>query len=157
MNEDDDKPTRSDVEAVAYRLLSRRGHACTELKRKLDRRDFPKALIDEVVDECVQAGYVDDERFAREQAAILVRKCWGPLQIRNKLRARGVCDVVIDDALAELDEGTDWQETALDRLCSRFGRPETLDDNAQQKAFRHLRYRGYPGSLIRRLLFDHQG
>ncbi len=151
---DDEQPTVADVEKVAYRLLARRDHAHGELVRKLRRRDFPDELIEQVVDDCVDSGYVDDRRFAREQGRMLVRKCWGPHQIRKKLRARGVDDTIIDDAIEQLGEKFDFKAQAKQRLESKFGDPAGLDDRDQQRAYRHLIHRGYPADLIRRLLFD---
>lgn len=150
----DDEPTYADVEKTAYRLLARRGHARGELEKKLRRRDYPDELIREVVDDCVQAGYVDDEQFALRQGEMLARKSWGPHQIRNKLRGRGVDDTVIDAALTELSDQFDWSDTARTRLESKFGSPDELDDRTRQKAYRHLMHRGFSSSMIRRLLFD---
>lgn len=150
----DEEPTRGDVEAAAARFLARRDHARVELAQKLERHDFPDELVEEVLDSLEEFGYLDDERFALVQGGILARKCWGPRQIAQKLRSRGVDDSIIDEALAEIGREEDWRERALQRMISRFGHPRELNESERQKAFRHLTYRGYSGNLIRRLLFD---
>ena len=147
-------PTHSDVESAAYTYLARRDHSRAELQKKLIGKDFPPALIDEVLDTLEEAGYVDDGNFARHQGSILARKCWGPLQIRAKLRARGLASDLIDEALAEIASEEDFSSHALHRLTSRFGDTSTLDQKTRQKAYRHLVHRGYSPQLIRRLLFD---
>ena len=150
----DEQPTRADVEGSAARFLSRRDHGRGELRDKLRKRDYPDELIDDVLDDFEEWGYLDDEKFAREQGAILARKCWGPRQILHKLRARGVDETIVDQALAEIGEEEDWEERARERLHSRFGRADELDDKDQKRAYRHLTYRGYYPALVRRLLFD---
>ena len=151
---DDPQATREEVQRVAYRLLSRRDHARTELVRKLRDRKLPRELIEQVVDDLQQAGYVDDRQFALDQGAILARKQWGPNRIRQKLRDRGIADALVDQTLQQLAGQFDFPEMAFERLESKFGPPDQLDDRARQKAFRHLRHRGYAPGLIRRLLFD---
>lgn len=148
------EPTRNDVEAAAYTYLARRDHGRGELKTKLLRKDFPPALVEDVLDTLEEAGYVDDRKFACHQGSILARKSWGPLQIGAKLRARGVSSEVIDEALAEISAQEDFSSHARHRLQTRFGEASSLDDKTRQKAFRHLIYRGYPSNLVRRLLFD---
>ncbi len=145
---------RDEVEARAYRLISMREHGREELARKLRQRDFEPGAIEEVIQELERLGYIDDQRFAREQSAILVRKCWGPRQIRGKLRKRGVDAEAIEAAMEALDEEVNWFDVARERLESRFGEAKDLDQATMEKAFRHLRYRGFRPHRIRRLLFD---
>jgi len=152
---DDEEITKGDVERSAFRFLARRDHARGELDRKLRKRDFPEELIDEVLDDCIEAGYVDDEQFALDQGQMLARKSWGPKQIRKKLLSRDVDDTIIDGALESIGNDVDWQQQARQRLHRRFGEAAELDDDERQRAFRHLAYRGYAPALIRRLLFDY--
>ena len=155
MTDQADESTKADVEAVAYRLLARRDHARRELADKLRRRHFDTALIEEVLDECAASGYLDDRRFSLHQGGILARKCWGPLQIRQKLRLRGVAADIIDDTLETLRDDFDWEHQARDRLHCRFDTADKLDTDDRARAYRHLTYRGYPSALVRRILFDH--
>lgn len=150
----EDKPDRAAVQATAYRLLARRDHARQELARKLRQRKLPEELIQDVLDECDRAGYLDDQRFAALQGRILARKGWGPRRIDQKLRERGVDASVISQTLDEISAEVDFQALATERLLSRFGPPERLDDAQRQRAFRHLLHRGYFSALIRHLLFE---
>ncbi len=152
---DDDAPTLADAEAAAVRLLARRAHAEGELRRKLAQRDFDDALIDQACERMHEYGYLDDEQFAADQAAILRRKGWGPRQIAHKLGQRGVDSTIVDDTIAALGGRQDWIEACRQRLESKFRCPaDELDDAATQKAFRHLKYRGFHDSTIRCVLFD---
>lgn len=152
---EEDPPKLSDVEATALRILAGRPHAQGELERKLRKRDYPDDLIDEVCRRMLEFGYLDDEQFAEDQAAILKRKGWGPVQISYKLSKVGLEEVVVDEALAKLGNSQDWHQACRDRIRSKYRcEPDELDFDGRKKAFRHLKYRGFHGSTIRRVLFD---
>ncbi|RVU45743.1 regulatory protein RecX [Lujinxingia sediminis] len=146
--------TRDDVEAAAYRFLARRDHACGELRQKLGRYDFEPELVEEVLSELVERGYLDDARFAETQGQALARKGWGPSQIAHRLRQRGVDTVHIDAVLDLVESEESFRARASAYLFGKFGAPETLDERTQRRAFRHMLYRGYAPGVVRRLLFD---
>jgi regulatory protein len=147
----DDEPTITDVEASAMRFLARRGHSTGELRKKLQRREFPDDLIEQVLCDFTERGWLDDQEFAEHQAQILVRKEWGPNKIRAKLRKHGVPETIAEDVVAALD--VVWVEIALSRVRSKYG--ELEDDRDRQRAFRHLTYRGFSGRTARAVVFDH--
>lgn len=152
---DKDAPKLADVEACAMRLLSRRGHAEGELRQKLRKRKFPADLIDQACERMYEYGYLDDEAFASHQSAILMRKGWGPRQITHRLYKRGVDEEIIDQAIVELGDRKAWIDACRDRLRSKYRcEPEELDYEAREKAFRHLKWRGFRASVIRQVLFD---
>ncbi|MFW5968677.1 MAG: regulatory protein RecX, partial [Persicimonas sp.] len=147
MTDEDDSPTLADVEAKAMRLLSRRAHAEGELRRKLRKKDFPDELIDEACAKMREYGYLDDAAFAEDQAAMLARKGWGPRQIEHKLGKRGVDEAIIDEALRAVGDRDTWLENCRARLRTKYRcEPDDLDRDAQEKAFRHLKYRGFHAS-----------
>lgn len=143
-----------DVEAKALSLLSRRDHGTEELRRKLRERYYPQEHIDTVIERFTELNYLDDARIIGRMARALARKGWGPMQLRAKLSERGFSGGDIDGALEELDEDVDWQEHALDRFYHKFSKdPGELDRDEQQKAWRYLSYRGFPGSVVREVLY----
>lgn len=139
------------MEASATRFLARRGHSTGELRKKLRKRDFPDPLIEQVLDDFVERGWLDDEEFATHQAELLARKQWGPFKIRAKLTHHGVPDRIAEDAVAALD--VDWLEVALQRVRGKYG--ELEDDRDRQRAYRHLTYRGFSSRTARAVVFDH--
>ncbi len=60
---------RQEVFDKAMALLGRRLHARAELKRKLMRLEYGEAVIDGVLDDLTQLGYLDDARFATVKAS----------------------------------------------------------------------------------------
>lgn len=154
-SDDENAPTLADAEAAAMRLLARRGHAEGELRDKLAKRDFGAELIDQVCRRMREFGYLDDAQFATDQAAILMRKGWGPRQIAYKLGRRGVDSALIDDTIAALGERDDWLQACRERVEYKYRcAADELDFDARKKAYRHLKYRGFHDSTIRQVLFD---
>lgn len=140
---------------AAERLLAQRGHARAELERKLDQRGVPFEPMRAVCDALEEEGILDDESFARHQAEIMRDKQWGPIQIRHKLGERGVDKEVVDRVVGEVGGREVWLKHCWERADRKYsGDPGELDEKEKQKAFRHLKHRGYEPSLIRRIIFD---
>jgi SOS response regulatory protein OraA/RecX len=121
------KKTSSDGLAIAGRLLGMRDHTEGELLRKL-------------------------------MASSLVRQGWGPSQVRYRLKEKHLSEVHIDEAMNQWEGEEVWEEAARDRITSKFRKePAEFTKEEREKAFRHLQYRGYSGSVARAVLFarDH--
>jgi regulatory protein len=152
---DEEEWDEAKTREAAERLLAQRGHARAELERKLDQRGVPLEPMRSVCDTLEEEGTLDDERFARHQAEVLRDKQWGPIQIRHKLGKRGVDDEVIDRVLDEVGGREVWLRHCWERADQKYsGDPGELGEKEKQKAFRHLKHRGYQPSLIRRIIFD---
>lgn len=156
MESEDSKDLGVDeVREMADRILAGRSHSESELCRKLLDRDVPRRLAEEVCGRLVDEGVLDDTAFAIHQARILRDQCWGPRQIRRKLRKHGVDDDVCDAALSEVGTQTRWLRRAYERFESKFGSTaEAMSHREKQKAFRHLKHRGYEGWTARRIVLD---
>jgi regulatory protein len=114
---------------AGVRLLARRAHSRAELRRKLGRRGYDEAEIDEVVRRLAQAGYLDDAAFA---AGHVRRRSEsrGPLALAAELAARGVDRRLSDDALRGFDRQA--QLAAATRLAAR------LAGHGRQAGYREL-------------------
>lgn len=156
-NSKDDEPSEAQVEAAALRLLGFRDHSSGELRDKLRDREHDEGLIENVITRLIDQGWLDDKRFAEHQTEILIRKGWGPRRIEQKLRKHGVPRDLSKEAVSEAADTRGWLETCRERLLSRFDEPQQLDRDTKQKAFRHLKHRGFAPSIIRRVLFDGAG
>jgi regulatory protein len=86
----------------AYRYLNRRERTVHEVRQHLSGLDLEARAVDVAVAELIEAGYLDDERYAR----LFVQdkrelEEWGSVRIRRALEARGVKRDVVDAALTE--------------------------------------------------------
>jgi len=134
----------------ALELLSRRGHFRRELKYKLAKRGYDEEEVESTLSRLEERNFVDDRALAREYAnSRLRRRPMGRPLLASELRARGVDDEGIQEALAEL---TAEREGELARLAAekwrrgRRGTPEALG--------RHLASRGFSPGLIYPLIKD---
>lgn len=125
------------------RLCSRAEYCSGDIFRKaLKDLEGDSEAASRVVAALVADRYVDDARYAaaftREKALL---QGWGPVKIRFQLRAKGVPDAVIDDALSSIE-----QEDSDDRLCRLMAaKAKSLagDPQIRQKLLRFALGRGY--------------
>ncbi len=133
--------------ACALRLLVRREHSERELALKLARRDHNAVVVDAVLAQLVDDGYLSNARFAEMFVRSRHERGAGPQRIRAELRQRGVDDRLIEEAFRELD--ADWFEAARRQRDKRFG--GSLPPDAQERArqMRFLQQRGFSGEQAR--------
>jgi len=154
-----DQPHRSDVRDevdvardAAIRLLARREHSTDELRRKLKRRGYGPATIEQVVTTLRSSESVSDARFAESFVRVRSERGQGPLRIRAELRERGVTDLLVDEVLTTTSEF--WLERANRVRAKRFGEAAPASRGEWNRQARFLAQRGFPSDLIYRALGD---
>ncbi|HZP89315.1 MAG TPA: recombination regulator RecX [Burkholderiales bacterium] len=138
----------TNLRAAALRLLGRREHSRSELRRKLSGEDVDPAELEQLLDELEQRGWLSETRLA-EQMANAARGRYGPRRILERLRAKGVNA----DAVAPVIGAMKAQEMEDARAvwAKRFGKhPASLQERAKQARF--LAGRGFSADVIQRLL-----
>lgn len=136
---------------AALRLLSIRQRSVREMGAKLREKGFGADEIEATARSLIQAGYLDDERFARSLAESRARhKSWGPARIARDLASRGVDEQTIKRVLAE-GAPEDEVAAAAYRRWLRINGPND-GPKAREKAFRHLRARGFSTAAIMKAL-----
>lgn len=136
--------------SAALRLLARREHSRLELSLKLRQRRVPEDIIEAVLDDYEQEGWLDDSRFADVYARQRMDLGYGPLRILGELQQRGVhTSPECLDAMTE----EDWCQQAIRLREKRFGL-EDLSENWDEKVRqgRFLNRRGYAASHVERAL-----
>ncbi|MFN2195300.1 MAG: RecX family transcriptional regulator [Anaerolineales bacterium] len=96
----------------AIKYLSYRPRSSEEVRRNLQKHDYPEALIEATVDRLQQNGLLDDRKFARlwieNRSEFRPR---GRRALEYELRKRGVPDAIIQQTLDQ--ELTDEEQLAL--------------------------------------------
>ncbi len=121
-----------------------------EVVQKLRQMRMIPQAIDAIVVHLIDAGFLNEERYARAFAGGKFRqKHWGRQRIKRELKARGIGSYLIRQALSEIPEAA-YLET-LDRLVEKKkqeweGNPPEV---VAQKLYRYLAYRGWENELIR--------
>jgi regulatory protein len=112
---------------AALRILGYRFNSELELRRKLQRKKFDKAIVDATIARLREEKWLDDERFAGAFARTRSRKRIGAKRIVLELRAAGVEDDVVEQAVREnidpekereqvralIERRSDWERNKL--------------------------------------------
>ncbi len=133
-----------------------------KIREYLCNNGYDRDLIEEVISQLIEDGYVDDARVARK---ILRQrsgsKAEGRAKFSLRLEASGIPHDVIDEVLSE-DEFSD-EKTIMEVIHDRFPVESFSSDPSQSqrelaKAIRYLESRGYSASLalasFRKLIHD---
>ena len=131
-------------------MLARREHSATEIRHKLQQRDFSPDEIADALVELQQGGWQSDERFAEAYIRARRLKGFGPLRIAMELGERGVDDSIVSRCLHSDDDI--WMETLRDEYQKKY--KGKGPDNYQEKAkhMRFLQYRGFPPEKIHKIV-----
>jgi regulatory protein len=141
-----------DIKETCLRLLARRDHSRKELLNKLTGKGFDREDVSAVIDELVQQGWQDDQRYARNYARYRMQKGYGPVRIEYELRQNGVDEIDLDAVLQESDNS--WMDLLEQVYNKKYNHKKNLDRNEWAKRSRFLLHRGFTGEMISALL-DH--
>jgi len=152
------RPRTIDSEPALYeaaiKILMRRAHSVSEMKKALIRRTADEGLIKKVISRLKQNGYIDDARYAKQFARqrTELRK-QGKFRVARELRARGVPDHHIEAALEEAAKETDEAAVIRQRIERKLKLFKgEVDDRKIASLYRSLLRLGFPSDLIRREL-----
>jgi len=159
-NKDTDENIVRDIRNSAIRFLSRRSYTEAELRKRLQRKNFPDDLIEQCLGQLREADLIDDEKFAKEYVAYArKRKPMGSFRLRHELKKRGVDESIIDQVVGRI---TPEQEEEVARFALRRRGELSSEgcfkpENARQlrRLFSYLARRGFSKRTARRVLdFD---
>ena len=152
------KPRMVETEAGLYeaaiKMLLRRAHSVSEMKKALARRCEVEKMVKSVVERLKRENLIDDARFARQFTRHrAVSRKQGEFRIARELRARGVPDQHIEAALKDTAEESDPAAVVRQRIERklRMYRGE-IDEKKMASLYRSLVGAGFPTELIRREL-----
>jgi regulatory protein len=139
---------------LAWAALNRRERTEAELRWLLAGKRVEPAVIDEVVGELVELGYLDDAAYARRFAEDRRRlDAWGAERIERRLLAAGVAP---EHIAAALGDGAGELEAALALLRRRVPQPpSTLRE--RERALGMLLRKGYEAELAYDAVRRHAG
>ena len=140
----------SEIKHSALRLLGVRSRSRPELASALVRKRFRPQLIDEVLAKLENLGLIDDQAFARELTASLVRRQgYGRRGLEYRLRGSGVSEEVVRGVVDETLRGVDEVRRAVEALSRRLPRWEALPpEKRRAKGYQFLARLGYDGEAI---------
>jgi len=146
--------TESDLYDAAIKVLMRRAHSVSDMRKALARRCEDEKLVKTVVERLKRENLIDDARYAKQftQHRVETRK-QGQFRIARELRARGVPDRHIEAALKDSAEETDPAVVVRQRIERKLKmfRGE-MDAKKMASIYRSLIGAGFPAEVIRREL-----
>jgi regulatory protein len=152
------KPRQIETESALYdaaiKILMRRAHSVSEMKKALIRRTADEDLIQKVIARLKQNAYIDDARYAKQFARQRTEgRKQGKFRVARDLRARGVPDRHIEAALEEAAQNTDEAAVVRQRIERKLRsfRGE-IDDRKLASLYRSLLRAGFSSDVIRREL-----
>jgi regulatory protein len=143
-----------DLYDAAIKILTRRAHSVSEMKKALIRRTAHEDLIQKVIARLKQNGLIDDARYAKQFARqrTQLRK-QGKFRVARELRARGVPDRHIESALEETAAETDEAAMVRQRIERKLRLYHgEIDDRKVASLYRSLLRAGFSSDTIRREL-----
>lgn len=151
--ERDDQYVRAKQRALDY--LAHKPRTEQEVRRRLQRKDVPSPVVEDVVARLHELDYLDDEAYAQDYVRNrFASKKYGPVRIRRELVERGIdrhtAEAAVDDLFAEKDV----QAVAREHAEKRWSRVADEEDprRRKQKLYRYLRRRGFTSDTITPLL-----
>ena len=131
------------------RLLATREYGFSELLCKLSKNDDCHddilAVIERLRDEALQS----DDRFTAAYVRSRQERGFGPVRIKQELRARNISDELMILHLQEDDDK--WNEQLRQVREKKYGKlvPISYPDKMKQSQF--LQYRGFSSEQIRQI------
>jgi regulatory protein len=140
----------------ALNLLAAQGRSRRDLKRRLIQKGEPEARVDAAIARLEASGLLNDEQFARQftRSRVLGRGA-SRRRVRDELFRRGVGGGTADEAIAEVFEDEQVDESALVETAARkklrsLGSVDA--ETRRRRLYAFLARRGYDGEQIRSVM-----
>jgi regulatory protein len=141
---------------LAWRALNRRDRTTGELRHLLAAKRVEPIVIEQVVAELCEQGYVDDVRYATHFAADKRNlEGWGSDRIRRRLTAAGLPRDLIESVVGDRDPEDEFA-AALELLTRRFPEPPKTPRERDRMLGVLLR-KGYGSDLADAVVRRHAG
>lgn len=132
---------------VIWRLSSQPYHS-EQLKKLLKERFVSASSIDQVIGDCVEKGFIDDELWV-ENFVKSHRKRLGLPAIMQKLRAKGLGRDEIGEIQEQWRDPDGDQATVQHLLITKYRNKDLKDYREKQKVVAALMRKGFPYELIK--------
>lgn len=141
--------------AAALRLIAFRDRSEQDLAGRLRRKGYDETAICTTLQRCRELGYLDDIRFARQRAKILMSsgRAVGS-RLLAELKQQGLDEQTARTAIAEVDDEIDQEQLLADTLQRRFADfcYAEADDRQRRRVIQYFLRRGFTLTRILTLL-----
>lgn len=142
------QPTPDEMLVRMAGLCAGAEQCAVDIRSKILKQGFSPEDADRMLKYLQANKYIDDSRYARAYAVDKVRfSGWGRMKIRMGLRAKGMSDSIISQALEYIPE-KDFAEALEKVLLAKARSLDLKDVKDRQKLYRHLASRGFESDHI---------
>ena len=133
------------TDCTALRLLAMREHSEGELRWKLRRKGYDRAVIEQTIVKYRRQGAVDDARFAQMIGrSLMERRPCGTAYLRACLQRKHITRELAEETAQMLFAGTNENDLAVEALRQRWARFSQFElERARRKAYNYLARRGF--------------
>ena len=139
----------------ALRLLARRDHSKSELRIKLEAKNYDIRIINDVLDQLEKKDYLNDKSFADKYLKYRSGLGFGPKKIFHEMQKKGIDNQHIKESFDGFD--LCWTELTRKAFQKKFGRIQNDGKcyRDYEKKIRFLVHRGFAYSDIKSVLGEH--
>ena len=120
-----------------------------EIRAFLRKKGYLSDVCDFVVEKMQGYDFINDSDYAKDYAQFASAKK-GKRLIKMELKAKGVSEEFLENALLEVDDGA--QETVAVGILQKYMRNKTVDKETLYKAFRYLLSKGFEYETAKKAL-----
>lgn len=145
------------IKQNAYRYLSGRNHSKYELKTKLLRKKYQKSLIESVISDLENLGYLNDEKFALDYFKYQKGKNKGFLKIKSELIRKGIDRNILDGIEIDNNDLNDFYESAkkiADKKYLQLSQRKIDKSKISSKIYQSLLSKGFTIEIITEVMND---
>lgn len=143
------RPLTADEMLVKMAGLCAGAEQCVaDIRNKILKKGFSPKEANKMIEYLKKNKYLDDSRYAKAYAVDKVRfSGWGRMKIRMGLRAKGIADAHISEAMDYIQD-TDYIEAIQKVMVAKAKSLDLKDVKDRQKLYRHMASRGFESQLI---------
>ncbi len=156
MDHNDNSQRQAFIKSIKF--LSYRARSKQEIINYLNKKGFPSETINLTVKALEEENLINDHKFAAEWIQLKAQQGYGSIKLRHQLKAKGVDDCIIEENLSQILSEEEEYRLAKELLCKRKKRTENSHSTNRfwQKTANYLMSRGYPFSLVNKLIQKHR-
>jgi regulatory protein len=141
------------IRQAVYHYLSYRARSAQEVRDYLRRKEWEPELIEQVITEFTQQGYIDDRAFAENWVrSRQARQGLGKNRLRQELQKKGISRANQEEVLTQLDEEVERQQ-ARELAERRYLRIQgEAWPKVERKIGQYLLRRGYQMDMVYSIL-----
>lgn len=138
------------VRTQALLALGQREYSRKDLHKKLVSGGADTGVVEAVLDEMVQLGYLDHQRYAEAFINKRSRQGYGPRWIRQELQQSGIEADLINAALGS--DAHDWQQYAAKLYRKKYGSKPVADHKEKARRARFMFSKGFSSDQLKTVL-----